>query len=126
MSVIGLPTSEEMTFMSRSDSGVNRRVAHVNSDAVLDAIGAKAAFARQVDQPLVGGHQPQVASASGVGGIRQMIAENGDDGEKCIGDGAVQLARDWRLRDEDDGVGQRGAPGARGEPKDQNCRSERN
>ena len=91
---------------------MNGRVAHVDANSVLHATSAKAAFAREIDQPLVRGHQPQIAAAPGMGGIRQVIAKNGHDGKESVRDRTVELSRDWRLGDEHDRIRDREGLGA--------------
>jgi hypothetical protein len=72
----------------------------------LKAAGAEAGGFGEVDEALVRKHQPEVAAASGVGGVSEVIAENGDDREKGVGDCAVEFVRDGRLGDEDDWIGE--------------------
>src|SRR5258705_7006238 len=98
---------------------MNGRIAHVNADPMLHAARAEAAFSREIYQPLVRGHQPQIAAAPGMGGIRQVIAKNGHDGKESVRYRTVELARDWWLGDEDDWICERECLGARSEPHGQ-------
>lgn len=91
---------------------MNLRVAYIDADAVLDAIGAQTSAAGEIHEAEVRGHQPKVTTAGGVGGIGLLISENGNDGKEGIGNGAVELAWNGRLGDEDDGVGQRQRAGS--------------
>src|ERR1019366_5784540 len=45
---------------------MNRRIAHVNANAMLDSIGAISGLTREIDKAYIGGHQPQIAAASSV------------------------------------------------------------
>src|SRR5213596_462710 len=51
-----------------------------------------------------------------MGGIRQVIAKNGDDGKESIRDRTVELSRDWWLGDEDDWICERECLGAESDP----------
>src|SRR5438876_5674460 len=95
---------------------MNGRVAHVDANSVLHTASAKAAVAGEIDQPLVRGHQPQITAAPGMGGIRQVIAKNGDDGKESVRDRTVELSRDWWLGDEDDWICERECLGAESDP----------
>ena len=63
---------------------VDVRVAHVNADAVLDAVRAVAGLAREVHEAGVGGHQPEVAAARRVRGVGELVAEERDDGKERV------------------------------------------
>ena len=63
---------------------MNLRIAHVNADAVLDAVRAEAGFAREIDKAGVRGHQPQITAARGVRRVRLLVAKNRHDGEKRV------------------------------------------
>src|SRR5207245_116922 len=94
----------------------NGRVAHTDADPMLHAASAKAAFASEIDQPLVGGHQPQIAAAPGMGSVRQVIAKNGHHGKESVRHRTVDLSEDWWLGDEDDWSRERDGLCARSEP----------
>jgi hypothetical protein len=85
-----------------------RWIARINADASLDTVGAEARSPREIDQPEIGRHEPQVSTAARVSGIREVIAKFCHHGQKRIRDGAIELARYWRLRYENDRVRQRG------------------
>src|SRR5256885_8673684 len=95
------------------------RVAHVDADPMLHAASAKAAFAGEIDQTLVRGHEPQIAAAPGMGSIRQVIAKNSHDGKESVRYRTVELPRDWWLGDEDDRIREREGLCARSEPDGQ-------
>ena len=85
---------------------MNRGIADIDADAVLDAAGAETGRFGEIDEAQIWQHEPEVPAASGVGGVSEMVAEDCDDGEEGVGNGAVEFVRDGWLRDENDWVGE--------------------
>ena len=59
---------------------MNRRIAHIDADAVLNSPRAQTGLARQIYQSAILRHQPQISAARRVRRVRLLISKNGDDG----------------------------------------------
>src|ERR1051326_2705082 len=48
---------------------MDRRIAHANPNTILGTAGAETGFASEIHQAKIGGHEPEITPASGVGSV---------------------------------------------------------